>query len=357
MFCKSQNADLQSTVWEDERLMVWKEYENSILMIAISKDLTEKVLRNLIDMCVSALILYLGIDEVRNLSNSNIERFKRELKNYYQLVDKLMEIAENDFLGFNEGILCHEASEIQQKLVEFSEIIFSPYCCLMIRNKVVCGTEAWMDLDATDRKLLILILSSSNSLQKDYPVYLPHKSPNIAFRLISLSLTHGTSVAVLAGVQPSFSQLELQSQQFFQNEYELLLQAETSHPKNFPTNVEIDPNILGFLLINKPQSKFVMSRNNVQQVGKKPATQAGRHRLDILRTFFHQTVDVMQEELGESTFFNDNVKNSEQYWIAEYHKCHALITDENVFCVLYTASVPSHTMRYGLYNLNSLAMV
>lgn len=181
-------------------------------------------------------------------------------------------------------------------------------------------------------------------MQKDYPVYLPHKSPNIAFRLISIQLTHGTSIAILAGVNPSFNQLELQSQQFFQNEYELLLTAESSHPKNFPNSIELDSNILGFLLVNKPQSKYIMSRN-IQQIGKKSGPQTGRHRLDILRTFFHQTVDVMQEDLVQSIFFNENVKNTEQFWIAEYHKCHALITEDNIFCVLYTASVPSHTMR------------
>jgi hypothetical protein len=56
-----------------------------------------------------------------------------------------------------------------------------------------------------------------------------------------------------------------------------------------------------------------MSRN-VQQ------TANHRHRLDILRTFFHQTVDVMQEDLEKSAFFKENIKNTEQFWIAEYHK-------------------------------------
>jgi hypothetical protein len=249
MFCKSQNVELKSTILEDDRLMVWKEYENAILMIAVSKEVTEKVLINLMDISVSALILYLGINEVKNLPNSNIERFKRELKNYYQLIDKLMEFSESDFLEYNESILCNEAAEIQQKLVEFSEIVYSPYCCLMIRNKVVCGTEAWNDMNHSDRKLLVLILTLSNSLQKDYPVYLPHKSPNIAYRLISLPLTHGSSLVLLAGITPTFEELQTESQQFWQNEYELLLKAETSHPRNFPSSVELDPSILGYFLV------------------------------------------------------------------------------------------------------------
>jgi hypothetical protein len=87
-----------------------------------------------------------------------------------------------------------------------------------------------------------------------------------------------------------------------------------------------------------------MSRN-VQQTGP----QTGRHRLDILRTFFHQTVDVMQEDLEKSAFFKENIKNTEQFWIAEYHKCHALISDENILCVLFVSAVP--TMRWVLREL------
>jgi hypothetical protein len=92
-----------------------------------------------------------------------------------------------------------------------------------------------------------------------------------------------------------------------------------------------------------------MSRN-VQQTAKQSGLQSGRHRLDILRTFFHQTVDVMQEDLERSAFFKENIKNTEQFWIAEYHKCHALISDENILCVLYVSAVPTHTMRWVLKN-------
>ena len=86
-----------------------------------------------------------------------------------------------------------------------------------------------------------------------------------------------------------------------------------------------------------------MSRN-VQQASKR----TGTHRLDILRTFFHQAVDVVENELKLSIFYDkntENIINSEQYWSADYHKCHFLAQDDHILCVLYISAIQNHTMR------------
>lgn len=86
-----------------------------------------------------------------------------------------------------------------------------------------------------------------------------------------------------------------------------------------------------------------MSRN-VQQASKR----TGTHRLDILRTFFHQAVDIVEEELQQSKFYDantENIKTSEQFWSADYHKCHSLIQDDHILCVLYISAIQTHTMR------------
>lgn len=36
---------------------------------------------------------------------------------------------------------------------------------------------------------------------------------------------------------------------------------------------------------------------------------------------------------------------TETYWSSEYHKCHALKEIDNILCVLYKSTVPTHTMR------------
>lgn len=323
---------------DNDGLVIWQEYE-SLLFIGISTNLTEKVLRSLIEKCFEGMVLHVGITEIVNMRN--VDRFKRDLKSsYFQLVEKLMETAENDFLEFNEGILCNEAEAIQEKLNEFSIQTFSPYCFVLSRNRLICATEGFYDLKASDRKLIILLLTQSSALQKDFPVFLPNKSPTIAYRLISLPLIQGIAVNVICGVKPTYAELEVLSQEFWQDHYELLVSAEVGNPRNFPISIELDSAIMGFLLINKRNKKFVISKNIQQVVGKKSS-----HRMDILRTFFHQSVDC--DDFQDSALYDPtSIKVTEQFYTSDYHKCHALINDDSILCIMYLSAIPTHTMRF-----------
>lgn len=326
------------TQFSDNGLILWKEFE-SLLFIGISTNLTEKVLKSLIDKSFQAMVLHVGINDIKNMRN--VDRFKRDLKSsYFQTVEKLMEFTETDLLDYNESILCNEAAAIQEKLIEFSEKTFSPYCFVLSRNRLICATEGFYDLHVTDRKLLILLLSQSSALQKDFPIFLPNKSPTIAYRLVSLPLIQGISVGLICGVKPSYGELELLSQDFWQDHYELLVSAEVGNPKNFPPSIELDSTIMGFLLINKVHKKYIISKNIQQVVGKRSS-----HRMDILRAFFHQSVDT--DDFHNSPLYNvDSIKVTEQYYTSDYHKCHALIRDETVLCVLYLSAIPTHAMQF-----------
>lgn len=326
------------TTFDDNGFVIWKEFE-SLLFIGISTNLTEKVLKNLIEKSFLAMVLHVGISEIKNMKN--VDRFKRDLKSsYFQIVEKLMEFAETDLLDFNESILCNEAEAIQEKLNEFSVQTFSPYCFVLSRNRLICATEGFYDLHVNDRKLLILLLTQSSALQKDFPIFLPNKSPTIAYRLISLPLIQGVSVGLICGVKPTYDELEVLCQDFWQDYYELLVSAEVGNPRNFPPTVELDSSIMGFLLINKVLKKYVISKNIQQVVGKRSS-----HRMDILRTFFHQSVDT--DDFQDSALYSpDRIKVSEQFYTSDYHKCHALIKEESIFCVLYVSAIPTHTMRF-----------
>lgn len=102
-----------------------------------------------------------------------------------------------------------------------------------------------------------------------------------------------------------------------------------------------------FLLANYKIEKFVLGRNS--QCAKNRVT--GSHRLDILRTFYHQAVETFALSIEEG---NDErvitsawkfIGAKETYLCSEYHKCHAVKHDDNILCVLYTSVVPTHTMR------------
>ncbi|CRL02569.1 CLUMA_CG015895, isoform A [Clunio marinus] len=334
LFCKTQNVGLELTEFGDNGLVIWKEFE-SLLFIGISTNLTERVLRNLIEKAFEAMVLHVGLNEIQQLIN--IDCFKRDLKSsYFQIIEKLMETAENDLLDFNESLLCNESVAIHEKLLTFSEQTFSPYCFVLSRHRLICASEGFYDLHVSDRKLLILLITQSNALQKDFPVFLPHKSPTIAYRLISLPIIQGVSVGLICGAKPAYNELEVLSQAFWQDHYELLVSAEINNPRNFPPTIELDSSVIGFLLINSRLKKYFISKNIQQVVGKRSS-----HRMDILRAFFHKSV--YTEDFGA---LSEPVKVPEQYYTSDYHKCHALIKDECILCVLFVSAVPTHTMKF-----------
>lgn len=269
-----------------------------------------------------------------------------------------MENIDSDLLKCSDCILPNDGLQILARLNEFSEQIGSPFCCVVVsRQKIVAGTEGWWDLNVVDRKLLITLLSVSNTNQVDVPVYLPKKSPNIAYRFVSIPICQMISVCVVCGAEPAFPDALNLAQQIWRNDLDLLRNAELCYPRNFSMNIQqFDPSILGILLINKTQSKYVISRNLQPAVGnKRIINTGGHHRLDILRTFFHQAVDVIDSFLARksnqtatASGFDPNgpqTKAIESYWCSEYHKCHSYALDDNLICILYGAAIPTHTLR------------
>jgi protein fuzzy len=100
MFCKSQGAELQKSNFAGGGLIVWKEFEKTIIIIGISKGITEKVLALLVDYSFRAMIFTVGHNEIKTIRN--LERLKRDLKPCFQLIDRFMEAAENELLEYNE---------------------------------------------------------------------------------------------------------------------------------------------------------------------------------------------------------------------------------------------------------------
>lgn len=75
----------------------------------------------------------------------------------------------------------------------------------------------------------------------------------------------------------------------------------------------------------------------------------GSHRLDILRTFYHQAVEtyILSSE-SEYNSSSDNWKfvgAKETYLCSEYHKCYAVKDGDHILCILCTSTVPTHTVR------------
>lgn len=372
MYGKSLNLELLNTLTEDYCIS-WKEFEDSVILIGISSGCTKEVLNNLLTSVFNSMVLIVGIEEIK--SQRIIDRLKRELKTCYPLIDRLMDSLDcggtnnkyySDIVGLAECILCPENHLIQILLESYMEYVDSLYSCVLINGKICVATESWWSLDPEEIKLLSLLAMSEGGTSKDIPIFLPYKSPTMAFRFVACTLIPDVQICSLCGPTPNLVEIERSVTQCFKSSTELFTAALHTHPRNFPASCQVDSGILGLLLVNYSAGKYVISKNPHQNATKKIASSS--HRLDILRTFYYRMVlsFLMNEDdkkrvnvEKETTKKNDKKKvqkeqpdssnlnvGKETYWCSEYHKCHALISQENILCVLYNSSVPTFEMRF-----------
>lgn len=90
--------------------------------------------------------------------------------------------------------------------------------------------------------------------------------------------------------------------------------------------------------MNTEIGKYMISKSPQPNTANKRIA-SSTHRLDILRTFYYETV------LTNFLQHNDACVGTETYWCSEYHKCHALKVEQNIICVLYNASVPTPALK------------
>lgn len=160
----------------------------------------------------------------------------------------------------------------------------------------------------------------------------------MAFRFVCCTLIPDVQVCCLCGPSPTLQDVEHSATQCFKNCSDILSAAIQCHPRNFPLSCQIDGGILGLLLV-KIGTKYMMTRNPHHSSGKK-TTSSSSHRLDILRTFFYQSVcSFLLPNEG-----SDN-QGVETYWCSEYHKCYAVRIGENILCILLNSSIPTYSMR------------
>ncbi|XP_054003232.1 protein fuzzy homolog isoform X1 [Hylaeus anthracinus] len=351
MFLKSQDIKLLCTDLPDTTIM-WKEFERSITLIAIANGTTKYILNKFLDAIFGAMILFVGIDEIK--SAKNIEKLKKDMRLCSPIVDNLLQCLDagdgislkTDIVNMTECIMCDENNLLQTCLEGYVECLDSIYGCILIHGCLAVATEGWWSLHPIERKLLIIAVTVEGvCTTRDIPVFLPYKSPNVAFRLVSVALINHIEVLALCGPNPELSEIERFAVQCWKSSIDALHSAEQCYPRNLPMSINLDSETLGFLLANYKVQKFVLGRNT--QYTKNRAS--GSHRLDILRTFYHQAVETFisspASEGGTNTDSSEFVGAKEIYLCSEYHKCHAVRYGDHILCILYASVVPTHTMR------------
>lgn len=345
MFLESQNVRLLATDLPDTTLL-WKEFEQTVTLIVIASGATKHALDLFLDAVFGAIVLFVGIDQIK--ARKNVERLKKDARLCTPIVDRLLHSLDlgermsprTDIVHMTECVLTQETHLLRVSLEAYVECLDSIYGCVLVHGFVAAATEAWWSLAPIERKLLLIAATIEGTCTtRDIPVFLPCRSPAVAFRLVSVTLINHVHVLALCGPTPELTEIEKFAVHCWKNAIDSLHSVEQSSPKHFP--IPFDSDTLGILLANYRIQKFVLARNN--QCAKNRA--AGSHRLDILRTFYHQAVETFmltQESVGGST---DSDCAKETYLCSEYHKCHALKHGDHVLCVLYASTVPTHTAR------------
>ncbi|CAG9865513.1 unnamed protein product [Phyllotreta striolata] len=340
MFGKPLGIEILETL-TDDYAVCWREFEDSIILIGVASGCSVEVLNQLLEEIFNTIVLVVGIKELK--TQRNIERLKRELRLCLPVIDRLLDSLDSgdannqhasDIVGFVETTMCQENHLIQTVLDSFSESVDSSFCCVLIDGKISAATESWWSLHPVELRLLSFLAVSENTTDsKDFPVFLPYKSPTVAFRFVVCLLVPNVQICCLCGLTPTLQEIEHSVKQCFKNSTDLLTAA-----KNYSPNFNVDTNILGHLLINITAKKYVMSKS-LQQSAKK-SNAGNSHRIDILRTFFYRAV--VAHLVDDS---DDENVGLETYWCSEYHKCHAVRTNDNVLCVLYNSTVPTHALN------------
>lgn len=88
MFLKSQDIKLNDTHMPDT-VIVWKEYVESVILIAIASGTTKKILDYFIDAVFNAMIFVVGIEEIKN--PRNLEKLKKDLLASSTIIDRLFD--------------------------------------------------------------------------------------------------------------------------------------------------------------------------------------------------------------------------------------------------------------------------
>ncbi|XP_053612678.1 protein fuzzy homolog [Plodia interpunctella] len=353
MFTKCHNLSMINTN-VDNGSIVWKEYCKSVTLIGIATGGLECDLELLLSCVHDLMIFCIGKKDLENLKN--IDQIKRDLRQCYPILDYLLESLDPNavssplptlVLDLIQSILCPQAQQLQQALDDYAESVTGRWACLSIHGHLVATSSDFWSLDAREARLLLLLAAAQDGAPlRETPVYLPHMSPNVAFRAVTCKLLADVYALVVCGATPPLSEIDEIVLQCWESYAQIIKEAKLVYSRNFPMSVTFDSSVLGILVVNISKKQCVFSRH-LHSSTQKGRSMSGAHRIDVLRTFYVTTARNMTPELKMKEIDKDNLEEcmNETYWSSEYHKCYGMRSGNILCCVLYASSVPTHTTR------------
>ncbi|XP_070200770.1 protein fuzzy homolog isoform X2 [Littorina saxatilis] len=351
MFAANHGATLKSTTTSDAKI-VWRDFHDSLSLIVITGNdqANDCHLNRLLENVWSAMVMLFGQDELMNIKN--LERFKRDIKVCFQLLDHLLEQSVlstfSDVTQAVDILLTPDNGALQNFLDAFVEAAGSTYGCLTVGGRVAVATHKWWSLSATELVLLgVLIPLLTPCTSRDIPIYLPQGSPTVPHRLLTFQVMRGVEVCVICGPTPSVADLHNEVVRFWRPAVEVLKAAYQVIPRYVPSTLTLDQNILGFLLVNNETSRCLNSVCVHGKDGKEEIVSLPKRR-EILRSFYKRVVGTYMSspiegtETGPAEFSHTA---TDTYTVCEGHKCYALSSPPHQLFVLYTSAIPTFAMR------------
>nr|XP_019597134.1 PREDICTED: protein fuzzy homolog isoform X4 [Rhinolophus sinicus] len=250
-----QNLEVQlSSARTKDTTVVWKSFHDSITLIVLSseEDTLELKLERLLQMVFGAMVLLVGLEELTNIRN--VERLKKELRTSYRLIDSFLRDSEliGDLTQCVDCVVPPEGSLLQEALSGFAEAVGTAFVSLVVSGRVVAATESWWRLGTPEAVLLPWLVGSlPPQAARDYPVYLPHGSPTVPHRLLTLTLLPGLELCLLCGPRPPLSQLDPQLlERWWQPLLDPLRACLPLGPRALPAGFPLHTDILGLLLLH-----------------------------------------------------------------------------------------------------------
>nr|XP_048294073.1 protein fuzzy homolog isoform X7 [Myodes glareolus] len=250
-----QNLDVQlNSARTEGTTVVWKSFHDSITLILLSSEegTSELSLERTLDMVFGAMVLIVGLEELTNIRN--VERLKKELRASYCLIDSFLGNSEltGDLTQCVDCVIPPEGSLMQETLLGFAEATGTAFVSLLVSGRVVAATESWWRLGMPEAVLLPWLVGSlPPQAARDYPVYLPHGSPKVPHRLLTLTLLRGLELCLLCGPRPPLGQLEPQLlERWWQPLLEPLRACLPLGPRALPEGFPLHSDILGLLLLH-----------------------------------------------------------------------------------------------------------
>ncbi|XP_034410628.1 protein fuzzy homolog isoform X2 [Cyclopterus lumpus] len=376
MFGAGQGAVLSSCETEGGGKVVWRVFQDSVMLIAVSgggqggtgsSKLEEVRLRRLLENVWSCMVLVLGQDELTDVKN--VERLKRDLRSCFALIDQLLEERQEGILGnlthCADSLLPPNPTLLQEALDGFSQAAESEFGCLVVHGRVAAATEKWWRLAPQEVVLLSALmrsLSASGSASCDYPVFLPKGSPTVAHRLLRFQLLPGADVCVLCGPTPSLHRAESGLVgRFWTPLVETLRGCLAIGERCLPGSVSLRPDVLAVLLINRDARRSVsFVRTAADPQPSDPPLPSKARCWELLKLFYifsttryftqEETLSVSPEERAQRGHSEDFAlgfphQPLQCYLVTEECKSFGLQTPQHQLFLLTPLSVPTFALR------------